>query len=186
MPHSIKEEGEAAAAQDKTTKSTTSSLKRTSRLLSGGSHGVLHLLPPGDLIQVDEDRNTRDGDKYNSSNYRGRRRRNKGMQDDGSNREDDEDDDVDENGNDEETEKGWTELMIHDENRRLQWSIKFFENLHFDLNPAHREHLHEGIHRYVYISTSVPMENISVSSLSPMFVLSLSLSLSLSRLSYMI
>ena len=157
MPHSKAEAGEAAAAQDTTTKSTTStmaSLKRTSRLLSGGSHGVSHLLPPGDLFRVDEDRNTSGGDKYNNStsNDRRRRRREKGKQDDGgNNEEDDEYDDVDENGDDEENEKGGTELMIHDENQRLQWSIKFFENLHFDLNPAHREHLHEGIERYVYI-----------------------------------
>ena len=162
MSHSIKEAGEAGAEQDTTTKSTTStmaSLKRTSRLLSGGSHGVSHLLPPGDLFRVDEDRNSSDGGKYNSNsssnsnNDRRRRRRKNGKaQDDSGNNEDDEEyDGVDENGDGEENEKGGTEIMVHDENQRLQWSIKFFENLHFDLNPAHREHLHEGIHRYVNI-----------------------------------
>jgi hypothetical protein len=40
-------------------------------------------------------------------------------------------------------------LTVHDIPGRLQWSFKFFENLHMDLNPSQEEHRRKGIERYV-------------------------------------
>jgi hypothetical protein len=40
-------------------------------------------------------------------------------------------------------------LTVHDVQGRLQWSLKFFENLHMDLSMTHRDHLKAGIERYV-------------------------------------
>eukprot|EP00529_Nitzschia_sp_RCC80_P013033 CAMPEP_0113461632 /NCGR_PEP_ID=MMETSP0014_2-20120614/11649_1 /TAXON_ID=2857 /ORGANISM="Nitzschia sp." /LENGTH=589 /DNA_ID=CAMNT_0000353415 /DNA_START=554 /DNA_END=2320 /DNA_ORIENTATION=+ /assembly_acc=CAM_ASM_000159 len=125
-------------------KSTSTSLKR--RLLTDGSHGVSHLLPPGDILRVDD---ADDGDNNDRTSSRRRRRRSK--QHDDSNKDeydvDENDYDDDPYDEDDDDERSGVELMIHDENQRLQWSIKFFENLHFDLNSAHRDHLHESIER---------------------------------------
>lgn len=38
-------------------------------------------------------------------------------------------------------------LTIHDVQGRLQWSLKFFENLHMDLSLAHSEHRNAAIER---------------------------------------
>jgi hypothetical protein len=40
-------------------------------------------------------------------------------------------------------------LTVHDIPGRLQWSFKFFENLHMDLSLSESEHLKEAIERYV-------------------------------------
>lgn len=40
-------------------------------------------------------------------------------------------------------------LTVHDVQGRLQWSLKFFENLHMDLSIAQQEHRDAGIERYV-------------------------------------
>lgn len=38
-------------------------------------------------------------------------------------------------------------LTIHDVHGRLQWSIKFFENLHMDLRHESKDHLVAGMER---------------------------------------
>ncbi len=38
-------------------------------------------------------------------------------------------------------------MTVHDVSGRLQWSFKFFENLHMDLSPNHAEHLRAGMER---------------------------------------
>jgi hypothetical protein len=38
-------------------------------------------------------------------------------------------------------------MMVHDTSGRLQWSFKFFENLHMDLRPTHMDHLRAGMER---------------------------------------
>jgi hypothetical protein len=44
-------------------------------------------------------------------------------------------------------------LTVHDVQGRLQWSLKFFENLHMDLSRSQNEHLTAGIERYVCVFT---------------------------------
>jgi hypothetical protein len=38
-------------------------------------------------------------------------------------------------------------LTVHDVQGRLQWSLKFFENLHMDLSSSQSEHCKAGIER---------------------------------------
>eukprot|EP00529_Nitzschia_sp_RCC80_P013026 CAMPEP_0113476178 /NCGR_PEP_ID=MMETSP0014_2-20120614/19525_1 /TAXON_ID=2857 /ORGANISM="Nitzschia sp." /LENGTH=591 /DNA_ID=CAMNT_0000369167 /DNA_START=60 /DNA_END=1832 /DNA_ORIENTATION=+ /assembly_acc=CAM_ASM_000159 len=129
-------------------KSTSTSLKR--RLLTDGSHGVSHLLPPGDIFRVDDADGGGENSENSENNDRRSSRRRSKQHDDSSKDEygaDENDDDDDDHYDHYDDESSGMELMIHDENQRLQWSIKFFENLHFDLNSAHRDHLHESIER---------------------------------------
>ena len=38
-------------------------------------------------------------------------------------------------------------MTVHDIAGRLQWSFKFFENLHMDVSPAQAEHLRDAMER---------------------------------------
>lgn len=38
-------------------------------------------------------------------------------------------------------------MTVHDVSGRLQWSFKFFENLHMDVTPARADHLRRAMER---------------------------------------
>jgi hypothetical protein len=40
-------------------------------------------------------------------------------------------------------------LDLHDKESDISWSIRFFENLRMDLRESSRDHLEEGIRKYV-------------------------------------
>jgi hypothetical protein len=46
-------------------------------------------------------------------------------------------------------------LTVHDIPGRLQWSLKFFENLHMDISPSQEDHRRKGMERCVLLRPSV-------------------------------